>query len=39
MPESFGQLMALQELRLDRNRLTALPESLGQLTALQRWHL
>ena len=35
LPESLGQLTALQMLNLSGNRLTALPESLGQLTALQ----
>jgi len=35
LPESIGQLTALQFLRLDGNQLTTLPESIGQLTALQ----
>ena len=35
LPESLGQLTALETLFLYRNQLTALPESLGQLTALQ----
>ncbi len=36
VPESLGQLTALQGLYLGNNQLSALPESLGQLTAL-RW--
>ena len=35
LPESFGQLLALQRLSLDSKQLTALPESFGQLVALK----
>merc|ERR1712137_873607 len=35
LPESFGQLHALQHLDLQFNRLSSLPESFGQLTALR----
>ena len=35
LPESFGQLTALQTLVLAENQLSSLPESFGQLTALQ----
>merc|ERR1712217_693554 len=35
LPESFGNLVALQELGLFRNQLTTLPESFGNLVALQ----
>jgi hypothetical protein len=34
LPESLGQLTALQRLYLDRNRLSALPEFLGRLNGL-----
>lgn len=33
VPESLGQLTALQSLLLSNNQLSALPEWLGQLTA------
>ena len=39
LPESLGQLIALQTLDLSGNQLSALPESLGQLTALQKLDL
>jgi len=39
LPESIGQLTALQFLRLDSNQLSTLPESIGQLTTLQRFWL
>jgi hypothetical protein len=40
LPESLGQLTALQHLNLTRcSRLASLPESLGRLTALQRLDL
>ena len=32
LPESIGQLMALEVLDVDENQLAALPKSLGQLT-------
>jgi internalin A len=35
LPESLGQLTALQLLFLDGNQLSALPESLGQLSKLR----
>ena len=35
LPESFGQLVALQVLELGRNQLTTLPASFGDLIALQ----
>ena len=35
LPQSFGQLTALQTMRLYDNQLTALLESFGQLTALR----
>ena len=35
LPESFGQLSALQTLDLRSTQITALPESFGQLSALQ----
>ena len=35
LPETLGQLTALQSLDLSINQLTTLPEWLGQLTALQ----
>jgi internalin A len=39
LPESIGQLTALQELSLRGNKLTELPESIGQLIALQSLYL
>ena len=39
LPESFGQLAALQTLDLNNNRLSALPESFGRLAALQNLEL
>ncbi len=39
VPESFGQLAALQWLYLHENQLTVLPESFGQLAVLQQLYL
>ncbi len=39
IPESIGQLKALQWLNLSFNRLTSIPKCLGQLTALQSLNL
>lgn len=39
LPESLGQLTALELLYLDHNRLSNLPESIGQLTALRGLYL
>ena len=39
LPESLGQLTALQTLLLSGNHISALPASLGQLTALERLNL
>ena len=35
LPESIGQLSALQTLDLDGNQLSVLPESIGQLSSLE----
>ena len=35
LPESFGELMSLQELSLEWNLLSSLPESIGNLNSLQ----
>jgi internalin A len=35
LPESIGELRALQKLRIFNNRLVALPESIGQLSQLK----
>ncbi len=39
LPESFGDLLALQDLCLDNTPLTSLPESFGSLISLQWLHL
>ena len=35
LPDSFGNLTALQHLRLENNQLSTLPDSFGNLAALQ----
>jgi len=39
IPESIGQLIALNILGLSNNQLTVIPESIGQLTALNTLYL
>ena len=39
LPESIGNLSALQRINLEHNQLTSLPESIGNLTALQKINL
>ena len=39
LPESIGQLTALEKLQLNSNELKSLPETIGQLTALRILHL
>ena len=39
LPESIGQLTALEGLYLNNNQLAAVPESIGHLTALKELHL
>ena len=39
LPETFGQLVALQRLNLQGNKLATLPQTFGQLLALQRLYL
>ena len=34
MPETFGNLTALQYLRIEQNQMTSLPETFGNLAAL-----